>query len=433
MFNTLVEIPRELAPLWQPMRYKVGLGGRNGLKSWSFARVLLVLAAQRPLRILCTREVQRSIRESVHQLLRDQIQRLGLGAAYDVLDKEIRGANGSLFSFAGLSDQTAESIKSFEGYDIVWCEEARSITRRSYQILLPTIRKPGSEVWISFNPELDTDETYDRFVTNTPPDAVVMHVGWEAAERCGWLSKEAAALRKQDELTMSKEDYANIWGGKPRSAAIGAIYTEEAAYITEHKRYTIVDYDPELKVHLVLDLGWNDALTCALIQKHLSSLRCIGYIETSHKTLAWLSAELRLKRLNWGTMYLPHDGENKNIQTGQSAKALMEKLGWVVKTTPSVPVEMGIRSARQMLRKLWIARPADPNEPDPLGGTPRLLECIKRYRRAVNASTQQPGAPLHDEYSHGADTVRYIALNADDMSNEALNGGKPQQPDHKYT
>ncbi len=154
-------------------------GGRGGTKSWGAARALLIKAAKKPLRILCTREVQKSIKDSVHQLLSDQIEALGLGAQYQILTHEIRGANGSLIVFAGLADQTVESIKSLEGFDVVWVEEARSCSRRSWSILIPTIRKEGSEIWVTFNPELDTDETYRRFVLNPPPDAVVVKMGWQ--------------------------------------------------------------------------------------------------------------------------------------------------------------------------------------------------------------------------------------------------------------
>jgi phage terminase large subunit len=122
-------------------------GGRGSAKSWSIARALLILAAQKPLRVLCTREVQKSIQQSVHQLLKDQIENLGARRVRN-LANEIRGKNKRLFLFSGLSDMTAESLKSFEGVDIVWVEEAQSVSKNSWNILIPTIRKDGSEIWI---------------------------------------------------------------------------------------------------------------------------------------------------------------------------------------------------------------------------------------------------------------------------------------------
>ena len=123
--NSSIQFPSKLDYLFSPHRYKVAYGGRGSGKSWSFGRALIRLAAAKPLRILCAREVQKSIKQSVHQLLSDQIQAMGLGAFFEVLESEIRGINGSSFSFAGLATNTVESIKSFEGVDIVWVEEAQ--------------------------------------------------------------------------------------------------------------------------------------------------------------------------------------------------------------------------------------------------------------------------------------------------------------------
>lgn len=128
----LLRLPAKLQPLWQPRRYKVMHGGRGGGKSWSVSGVLLAMAAQRPLRVLCTREVQKSLRDSVHRLLCDQIARLQLSGFYTVTDSEIRGRNGSLFLFSGLLEHTIDSIKSFEGVDFVWVEEAHSVSRNLF-------------------------------------------------------------------------------------------------------------------------------------------------------------------------------------------------------------------------------------------------------------------------------------------------------------
>ena len=147
-----VDFPEKLQPLFQPNRLKVAHGGRGSAKSWGFARALLIEAARTPLRVLCTREIQKSIKDSVHRLLNDQIQAMGLGHLYDVFDTEIRGKNGSLFLFAGLAQHTVESIKSFEGVDRVWIEEAQTVTKRSWDVLTPTIRKNGSEIWVTLNP-----------------------------------------------------------------------------------------------------------------------------------------------------------------------------------------------------------------------------------------------------------------------------------------
>jgi len=122
--------------------------------------------------------VQLSIKQSVHKLLSDQIVVLGLEAYYDIQETLIRGRNGTEFTFAGLSTLTADTIKSFEGYDICWVEEGQVISRQSWKILIPTIRKDDSEIWVSYNPDLETDETHQRFTIHPPHDCVNVEINW---------------------------------------------------------------------------------------------------------------------------------------------------------------------------------------------------------------------------------------------------------------
>lgn len=399
-----IQFPDKLRPLFEPHRYKVAYGGRGGAKSWGFARALLILGAKTKLRILCTREVQKSIKDSVHKLLSDQIQAMGLGSFYEIQATVIKGRNGTEVLFAGLSDLTAESIKSFEGVDIVWCEEAQAISKRSWDILVPTIRKDGSEIWISMNPELDTDETWLRFVQSPPPDTVLMRVNYGDNP---WFPKVLEDERQHAQRSMPKADYENIWEGVCRPTAAGAIYADEVGALIEDGRFCDVGYDPKLKVHVIWDLGWNDAMSLILVQRHLSSLRVLEYLEGSHRTLDWWSTELRTRRYNWGKLWLPHDGAHGDYKTGKSAQQIMEEQGWDVAITPMQPVETGIRQARMALPLTYI---------DKTKAT-RLLECLKRYKRQVPIATGEPGKPVHDEWSHGADAYRYLAVNAEQLSN----------------
>jgi phage terminase large subunit len=399
------KFPAKLRCLFEPHRYKVLHGGRGGAKSWGIARYLLIDGATKRQRFLCTREVQKSIKDSVHKLLGDQIEALGLGSFYEIQQTVIKGANGTEFLFAGLSDQTAESIKSFEGVDKVWAEEAQAISKRSWDILIPTIRKDGSEIIVSLNPELDTDETYVRFIASPPPDAVVVKIDYKDNP---WFPEVLEKERQHAEATMTAADYANIWEGKCKPAVSGAIYAEEIAQAMESKRVCDVAYDPALKVQVVFDLGWNDAMSLILVQRHLSTLRVIAYLEGSHKTLDWWSDELKQRRYNWGTLWLPHDGAHGDYKTGKSAKEIMEGLGWDVEIIPRQPVETGIRTARMAFGQVYF----DQHQ------AARLVECLKRYRRNVPASTGEASTPLHDEYSHGADAFRYMAMVAERMSND---------------
>lgn len=376
------------------------------------------MGAQRPLRVLCTREVQKSIAQSVHQLLRDQIEALGLSGHYEVLTTEIRGKNGTQFFFSGLSDQTAESLKSFEGVDICWCEEAQAISKKSWNILTPTIRKEGSEIWVSFNPQLESDETYQRFVANPPPGCISIEMNYSDNRRFPAVLEQE---RQHAQASMKPADYAHIWEGKCKPAIEGAIYFDQMAQA--EKRIGNFPHDPILKTHLVWDLGFNDAMSIALVQKVSSEIRVIHYIEDTQRTLASYSSELRALKLdgetpNWGKCFLPHDGFARRHQSGKQDAEILRALGWDVpgdERDPGVPrhdVEQGIKRARDIFGRVYFNAER----------TGRLVECLKRYRRHINTTTNEPGAPVHDEFSHGGDCFRYIAMTVDKMTNDTWGG-----------
>lgn len=406
--KTQASFPPKLRPITEPKRYKILYGGRGSTKSWSVARMLLIKGAKEPLRILCTREIQNTIAESVHQLLKDQISELELEEFYEVTKNEIYGANGTQFLFTGLRTQDVAKIKSFEGVDLVWCEEAQNISRKSWEILIPTIRKESSEIWVTFNPELDTDETYQRFVVHPQEDSWVVKLNYSDNP---WfpkvLEQERLALQQRD-----PEAYDNVWEGNCRSAVEGAIYAKEVAQAIEHRRIRPVPHDPLLKVQCVWDLGWNDQMTIIMCQKAANSLMVIDYIEDSHRTYASYVKELDSKPYRYAKDYLPHDGKHKDPKTGKSHVEVLEALGRDVEVTPDIGIESGIKLARQSFSQVYF----DEDK------TTRLIECLRRYKRHINQTTQEAGAPLHDEHSHGADAFRYMAVVADQMSNEGPTG-----------
>ena len=412
-----VKFPRKFQCLFKPKRYKIFYGGRGSGKSWSIARALLLVAAQKPLRILCTREVQKSIKDSVHRLLGDQIQSMGLGQFYDVMDEEIRGRNGSLFLFAGLANHTVESIKSYEAVDIVWVEEAQTVSKKSWDILTPTIRAPNSEIWVTFNPELETDETYQRFVANPRANSFVVKVNYYDNP---WFPDVLEEERIDAKSKMSEHDYNWIWEGMCKPAAEGAIYHNEITKLQASGRFCDVPADSLLKTHAVWDLGWNDKMSIILVQRSASAIYVIDYIEDSHRTISSYVKQLRDMPLNWGTDYLPHDGAHKNFQTGKSTQEILQSLGRQAEIVPNMRVEEGIAAARELFPRVYIDLSAQ-----------RLVDCLKSYRREINSRTNEPGAPRHDEYSHGADAFRYLALVADKLSNEEW-GGTLNYPDYNY-
>jgi len=418
MSNIQANFPSKLQFLFRPYRYKVARGGRGSGKSWGFARALLILGMKQRLRILCAREVQLSIRQSVHKLLKDQIELLGLENFYNVLDSEIRGRNGTEFSFTGLSSLTVDTIKSFEGVDMCWVEEGQVISKRSWDILLPTIRKHGSEIWISYNPELESDETHQRFTIHQPKNCVNVLLNWRDNP---WFNDVLEAERQKC-MRDDPDNYDHIWEGQCRPAVEGAIYAKQIQEAENQGRICRVEYDPMLKVHVVFDLGWADLMAVGMVQRHLSEIRIIDYIQDSQKTLTKYSEMLRERKYNWGKVWLPHDGFSKGFQTGMSSADILEKLGWDVvgrKEIVELSIEEGIRVTRLKFGQLYI---------DVEKGKD-LVEAIKRYRRHINRQTESAQNPVHDEASHGADMLRYTCINSDNMLNEEIGTYEWQMPE----
>ena len=411
MSNSIeARFPQKLAFLFKPARYKVARGGRGSGKSWGFARAILLRCAQKQTRVLCTREIQKSIQQSVHQLLVDQIEALGLQPHFDVLQTEIRCKNGSAIYFSGLSDVTATALKSFEGVDIAWCEEAQAISAKSWKTLIPTIRKEGSEIWVTYNPELESDPTHEMFVLNPPPDCVSVLMNYSDNP---YFPAVLESERSHAEKTMRPEDYRHTWEGECKPAVEGAIYFDAMSASITAGRIREVPHDASLKTHVVFDLGMADSMTLILVQKVASEIRIIHYIEGTQRILADYSAELKSLRLddqpmNWGTLYLPHDGFHVKHQTGKDDAQILGGMGWTVQPVPNVAVNSGIDRAREVFPRVYFNKDR----------TTRLVECLKRYRWNISAKTGEAIRPLHDEFSHGADAFRYLALVSDQLSND---------------
>lgn len=213
-----LQIPDDMMPFLQPARFKSAEGGRGSAKSHTVARLLVARAFSAPHRILCAREVQKSLKASVYQLILDVIKELGLGWFFDTANGEIIGQNGSTFMFTGLREHTVDSVKSMEGIDIVWLEEAQRVSKRSWTVLTPTIRKAGSEIWATWNPDLEEDEIYQRIYVRPwlpAKDMILVKINYENNP---WFPDVLEAERVQ--LKKINEDlYNHVWMGHLRSQA----------------------------------------------------------------------------------------------------------------------------------------------------------------------------------------------------------------------
>lgn len=216
------ELPQQFIPLLHRnrYRYKVAYGGRGSAKSWSYARSLVILSLAEPLLILCTREYQNSISDSVLRLLVDQIHRLGLDNYFDPQTTTIRcKLTGSQFIFKGLHHNTQE-IKSLEGVDICWVEEGQSTSEDSWKTLIPTIRKDGSEIWLTFNPIRPEDPTSQRFVENTPERSLIVKSNWMDNP---WFNATLDEERRYM-LRTDPDAYDHVWGGQYLRITAAAVF-----------------------------------------------------------------------------------------------------------------------------------------------------------------------------------------------------------------
>lgn len=238
--EVIVEFPRAYEELFNPYwRYLIYEGGRGSLKSHSIARSLLIRGREKKMRFLCTREYQKSIADSVHKLLSDLI------LAYEMTDWEVQKQSitntvtGSEFIFAGLHNNVAE-IKSMEGIDVCWVEEAHATTKASWDILTPTIRKPGSQIIASFNRTTELDPVYVKFILKPPRKTYHAKVNYDYAMKLGWLP-DVLIDEMEDDKENYPQEYAHKWLGEPIQQSDDAILNRVAVLAAMNDQHASED------------------------------------------------------------------------------------------------------------------------------------------------------------------------------------------------
>ena len=264
-------MPRWAARLREPWRFKVIYGGRGSSKSWTVARHRLLQASTQPLQGLCARETQESLGDSVHRLLSNQIDEMGL-PGWTVQRERIFHRSGSEITFAGIRTDPAK-IKSAEGVDWCWIEEAESVSKASWDILIPTIRGrgpkygneyPGAEIDITFNPRNKTDPTYQRFIVNPPPNALVLKVNWRENP---WFP-EVLREEKDHLARVDPDAYMHVWEGEPTMRSDAQVL---------RGKWAIEAFDPLPGVwdgpYFGMDFGFSQDPTHAVeIWRHMNTL-----------------------------------------------------------------------------------------------------------------------------------------------------------------
>jgi phage terminase large subunit len=395
--SSKAQFPKKLQPIFQPKRYKVLKGGRAGSKSWGIARALLIQGAERKLRVLCTRETQTSIAQSVHHLLKEQIDLLGLESFYRVLETSITGKNGTEFIFAGIRQQNVVNLKSFESVDICWVEEAQVVTKRSWDILIPTIRKDGSEIWVSFNPELETDETYRRFVLNTPPDCLLITINYDDNP----FLPETIRREIEHLKNTNPDDFEHIYGGMCKQVVEGAVYRSELLAADKDGRIMRVPYDPTKPVDTFWDLGYSDATAIWFAQSIGFEYRLIDFVQGSQQGLQFYLKTLQSKPYVYRIDYLPHDAQAHQLGSGRSVEEQMRAAGRKVQIVPKLSIEDGIAAARAVFPKCYFDK----------DNCADGLQALRHYRYEMDEKLGTlKKAPLHDWASNPADAFRYLAV-----------------------
>lgn len=397
-------------PLLEPCRYKGAHGGRGSGKSHYFAEAIVEQAILRPgLRAVCIREVQKSLKDSAKKLIEDKIADLGVGHLFEIQKTEIITPGGGVILFQGMQDHTAESIKSLEGMDIAWVEEAQTLSEKSWRMLRPTIRAPGSEIWCSWNPRLRNDPV-DVFFRGPQAandnDIVVVQANWRDNP---WFPKELEDERKRD-LKNEPDAYPNTWDGDYVTILKGAYYAEPLRQARKDGRIAFVALEPNLRVYAFWDIGGPgkkaDAMTVVIAQFVGQKINVLDYIEGQGQVLGYYTNELRDR--GWGKAYcvVPHDAAQTHADnpTGMDFEAQLRQAGFQTEKVHSPPgiVMQRIATTRKLFPRIWF------ND----GRTDALVAALGWYheKRDEKEGRNVGLGPEHDWSSHGADAFGLMCI-----------------------
>lgn len=399
-----IDVPQPFTELFEPTknwRHIAFFGGRSSGKSTTVAIALLVKATSTPLRILCTREFQASLSDSVFKLLADTIDKYKL-PNWSVGKEYIRNANGSEFLFAGVRNNV-QSIKSMEGIDICWGEEASTFSSESLDVLIPTIRKPGSYFIWTFNRLTAEDPIWEKICKNPDERTYVKKVNSNDIE--GLLSPEIIFEREK----MRKENpelFDHVYMGEPLTANTGSVYGKQLAQAREDGRIGKVPYDGSAPTYAALDLGVGDSTAICFFQMVGQEIHFIDYYESCGEDLAHYINVLANKPWDYRQIFLPHDAKARELQTGKTREEFFREHGYnnVTILRPSrhtFGVDDINMTARPKFSRCWFDEEK----------CARLLECLRAYHYTYDEKNKLlKDKPEHDWSSHAADAFMYSLI-----------------------
>lgn len=406
-----LQIPtaRVFAPLLKPARYKGAHGGRGSGKSHFFGELGVERCIAEPgFRLVCIREVQKTLAQSSKLLIEDKIKALGHSDQFNPLNDRIITPGDGLILFQGMQDHTAESIKSLEGFNAAWIEEAQTLSQRSLSLLRPTIREPGSEIWASWNPRRKSDAIDEFLRAKKPDDAVVVQANWRDNP---WFPEVLEAERKLD-LERYPERYGHIWEGEYATAFEGAYFARQLTACKAEGRICRVSADPILPVRAFWDLGGSgqhaDAMAIWICQWVGQEIRMLDYIEGVGQVLGYYTAELRQRGWQKAICQLPHDGVNENNVTGKRLEQHLREAEFDVpppiKNQGRGAAKMRIEALRRLFPKIWFNEATTEPGRDALG----------YYHERKDEDRNVGLGPEHDWSSHAADAAGLMAIAYED-------------------
>lgn len=400
MANLKLQIPEAFSFLFQKARLKVAWGGRGAAKSESIGRYLLADGIKKPQNIVCGREFQTSIKDSVHSMLKHLISEMNIEREYNVLDTEIRGRNGSVFSFVGLH-HNINNIKSMHNIGKFWGEEAQTFSKYSLDILFPTVRAEDSELIFSMNPELEDDPSYQMLIANPQPDSIIKKVNYYDNPYF------PEVLRKEMEFMKlnNYQEYLHIWEGYCRQAVEGAVYSNEMRIATEQRRITNVPYDPTKPVSTFWDLGWGDYTSIWFAQCVGHEFKIIDFYQNQRQRTGHYAEIMQSKGYVYDRIFLPHDASNESINADRTTEQILIESfrNSSVFVLPNFPhaVKKGIQAARNVFPLCVFDKEKCADG----------LSALRHYHYKVDPDTKKVSKePEHDSSSHAADAFRYLSM-----------------------